>query len=162
MIHAGPLPLNQLANRLTELCNSDIPININNAYQEKNRTVHSVEKKESKIIVTLTDFILSTNFEDKWALTKDFSIVCFENAVNEESNWKLEYRVVLNKYDFFVKPFKSSFIHIYAMTNEKRNFMKRKSIEIDSILCKLVAIRLKDEIVLIPLIHTLDQKHVSE
>lgn len=156
MLRSGPLPLNQIANRLTELINSECSVIIEDACRKYVRAVHSVEKTESKLTITLTDFILSTNFEDKWILTKDLSIVCLENAIQDGLNWKIEGRAVLNKGDFFDKPFKSSFIHIYAAGGENNNFSKLSLYEINSIMCKLVAIKRKREIVFIPLIHTID------
>ncbi|XP_058811162.1 uncharacterized protein LOC131676050 [Topomyia yanbarensis] len=155
MLHAGPLPLNQIANRLTELTNSATSIIFSDTCQTNTRTVHAVEKTESKITITLTDFILSTNFEDKWVLMKDLSIVCLENAVNDSLDWKLKGRSILNKFDFFDKPFKSSYIHIFSASRGKCNFSKEKLYDISCIMCKLVAIERKREIVFIPLIHTL-------
>lgn len=157
MLHAGPLPLNQVANRLSELINSETSNIIKHAYEKTTRTVQSVARSESKVTITLNDFILSTNFEDKWILTKDLSVVCFENAVEDSLDWKIKGRAVLNKFDFFDKPFKSSFIHIYSASGEKQNFSKDKVFDIDCIMCKLVAIRRKKEIVFVPLIHTFQQ-----
>ncbi|EAT36978.1 AAEL010985-PA [Aedes aegypti] len=159
MLHAGPLPLNQIANRLTELINSQTPITLKTAFQANERSVRSVEKTETKVTVTLTDFVVNTNFEDKWMLTQDLSIICFKDIVKDCFSWKMAGNALLNKFDFFVKPFKSSFIHIYAASAEKHNFSKQNAYGIESILCKLVAIKRKKEIVFIPLIHTLNQEN---
>lgn len=158
MLHAGPLPLNQIANRLTELINSKTPIIIKKACETKakDRTIKSVHKTESKVTINLTDFVLGTDFEDKWILTKNFDIVGIENAVKSNSDWKIKGRAILKKFDFFDKPFKSSFIHIYATNEGTRIFSKEENTyDTNCIMCKLVAIRCRKEIVFIPLIHTL-------
>lgn len=153
LLHTGPLPLNQIANRLTEL-SKEASKSIRNACQVSTRTIRSVEKTETKVTITLTDFTLSTNFEDKWILTKDLTILCMENAIPNNSGWKIQGRSILLKYDFFSKPFKSSFIHIFAAREEKNNYSKEQDYDLDCIMCKLVAIRRKSEIVFVPLIHT--------
>lgn len=161
MLHAGPLPLNQIANRLTELINSETAKTLKDVYHVNIRSVRSVERTDSKITITLTDFILSTNFEDMWILTTDLAIVCLKNAVKDGSNWKIAGNAIQNTYDFFDKPFKSSFIHIYAASDNKNNFLGKNVYRIESILCKLVPIKRRNEIVFVPLIHTIDSKSTS-
>ena len=57
MLHAGPLPLNRIANRLTELINREASVAIKDVCQANVRSIHAVQKTGSKVTITLTDFI---------------------------------------------------------------------------------------------------------
>lgn len=58
-----------------------------------------------------------------------------------------------NKTDFFIVPFKSSFIDIYLCRKEYEN---DRPYHLHDIKCKMFCLYFMDKFVFVPLIHTLD------
>lgn len=157
MVKTGPNPLAQVANRTTENMYVENTYSVEQLQNFRKSTI-SVEKLEKSCKIIFSNYQLSTKSTDKWFLSKTFNIVSITNVVrdNEYDQWKIEGQYLLNQYEFFRKPFKSSFLHIYVAEIDSRNLSVAKTYKYNSIMCKLVAIPCAEGTVFIPLIHTLD------
>ncbi|XP_055605845.1 uncharacterized protein LOC129754015 [Uranotaenia lowii] len=154
LLKAGPNPLAQVANRISENMNAGESFSFEEQIISKSPI--SVEKTKKICKITFPSFILSTACKDRWFLSKSLKIVCVVNIIESKNDWKIEGQHLLNQADFFSKPFKSSVIHIYVANQNLKNRSKNNLYECSAIMCKLVAISCADGTVFIPLIHTLN------
>lgn len=151
LVKAGPNPLAQVANRVIETEHAKdsrtliVPDNSKAIHVQKNAKI-------SKIV--LPEFTLTNESKNKWFLTKDQKIVGMTDVDNSDEGVLIKGKFLLHKQDFFPKPIKSSFLHIFSSRINNNS----SSIELykpDTILCKMVAVHCKKETVFIPLMHTL-------
>lgn len=153
MVKTGPNPLAQIAGRISESMQSNEKQQQNFRPVDGNRKRRFIDLKttcEGKLV--FSDFILSTNFKDKWILTNNQTIVAFCSVVVTKSKYFVRGEVVSAKSVYFEKPFKSSYLHIYIA---EPVFSEETLVSVDSIFCKLVAIPRKEGVVFTPLMHTI-------
>lgn len=92
-------------------------------------------------------------FGDKWLMTKSGEIVEFKCAMKLNNEIVICGSPLKKKIDFFVKPFKSSYINIYSCEKESET---DRPYRLDEIKCKMFCLCFNDKFVFVPLIHTLD------
>lgn len=153
MLRAGKLPLVQIANRL-----SDRKFNVDFNYEDttKKKPVAIKHRRGGGISIQLSTFLLSTNFKDMWFFANN-QIYKMKNAFQNNNEYFIE-AVELQNFDlYFDKPFRSSFLDIYAAKNPDNFRASSKIIDIRNIKCKFVVIKIANglEYLFIPLIHTL-------
>lgn len=156
MIKTGPNPLAQIAGRISEAMQfidfADIEPNLFlKSANGRQAFVNANDTTESKLV--LEQFMLTDNFKDKWILTNDNHIIAFTKVVKKQSGYFIQGQTVSSKHNYFEKPFKSAFLHIYIA---KLFFSETALIDIDTIFCKLVAIPRVEGIVFAPLMHTIE------
>lgn len=95
----------------------------------------------------------SRRFGDRWLLTKNDEIIEFKCAMNLKNEIVICGSPLKIKTDFFEKPFKSSFLHIYLCEKESGSDRPYK---LNEIKCKMFCLCSNDKFVFVPLIHTLD------
>lgn len=150
LVKAGPNPLVQVANRILEAEHDKNSSTLQ--IPDNSKTIH-VEKNEKHSKICLPEFTLTNDFKNKWFLTKDSKLVGMTDIHNSDEGIQIKGRFLKQKRDFFVKPMKSSFLHIFS-SKLKNNSSKVEYYKPESILCKMVAINLKLTTVFIPLMHT--------
>lgn len=153
-IRQGKNPLQQVARRIiekqlieTEHLNEEI---VHYPYIKKNQ-------RSGLLVIHLETYILSSKDEDKWFLTDENHVIELK-SVSLKDNIKQDIEItgyrVINIYDAFDKPLKSSFLNIYkcdCAAIEKLEVICK----IQNIKCKLVSITYNSEIFFLPLLHTL-------
>lgn len=150
MLRTGHNPLVQVASRLTESNNTESP----HRFEPVDRQI-KVEQNNERYRIVFPNFVLNTEFKDKWFMTSDFNIVEMQGAAKESLYWKITGRQVLRKYNLFVKPFKSSRLHIFTAKLDYANISSLMTFDTGAVICKLVAINRKEDTVFIPLLHTM-------
>lgn len=167
LVRHGNLPLSQVAKRCAEMSKINI-------FKDENKDKIFVKKKINEkhelpmcngvyAYLNLTkDFVLRTNDKNKWFMTKGGDIVKMLNATYFKQKIHIFGERVNNKYDFFVKPFASSKINIFASKiDEHSSNMVRNLYSLSDIKCKIFCIEIShNEFVFLPLIHTLDIKFI--
>lgn len=116
------------------------------------KSIH-VEKNDKNCKLFLPEFTLTNDMKNKWFLTKDSKIVGMTDIHKTDDGVSIKGKFLLSKQDFFLKPMKSSFLHIF-MSKIKNNSSNVEYFNTDSILGKLAAINWKKQTVFIPLMHT--------
>lgn len=106
-----------------------------------------------KKIYLSEQFVLSNDRSNKWFLTKCAQIVEMINITFNEGILSIYGKPIKTKNAFFKKPFLSSHMDIYS--SNKPTFDTARLFKINTIKCKLFSINLKNEVVFIPLLHTL-------
>lgn len=86
-------------------------------------------------------------------MTKSGEIVEFKCAMCLNDEIIICGSPLKSKDDFFIQPFKSSFIDIYLCKNESKS---DRPYQLDEIKCKMFCLCFNDRFVFVPLIHTLD------
>lgn len=154
LVKPGPNPLIQVANRVLEVEGNDkepsgelIPSN--------RSIVINVLNDDKNCKITLSEFILTTKFVNKWFLTKDLKIVGMTGIKEQCGEAIIQGHHLIQKQDLFPEPMKSSFLHVYKSKVTKGNTSKLADYRPDAILCKMVPFTRRHEIVFIPLMHTL-------
>lgn len=154
MIRHGNNSLQQVANRMYEQNNPP------KQCKEPEKHFPSVKITRGKVQCQINEsFILNDGFRNSWFLTKEKDIV---RMITAKSNSKgcisIHGRPVKFKQNFFEIPVYSSLLHIYM--GDISNLHDLKVFEVDNIFCKLVAIPYREQVVFIPLQHTLPHKSV--
>lgn len=152
LIRAGQNPLKQIARRLTER----IFVEDYNFREAEEHKIFIEWKKNEKCNIIFEKYTLNNyKFEDMWFLTNSKEIMRMKSAKNSETNSIIIYAEKIQSYsDFFLLPFKSSFINIFLATiSNVENDLKE--IYVSDILCKYFVIENGNEHVFIPLLHTL-------
>lgn len=90
---------------------------------------------------------------DKWFMTNSGEIVEFKCVMNIKNETIICGSPLKEKKDFFIKPFKSSFIDIYLCEKESEN---DRPYQLNEIKCKMFCLCYDDKFVFVPLLHTLD------
>lgn len=158
-LRTGNKPLAQIAKRLTELSK----MNQRQVLEEKVFPYVSGEKSEQhqleqcgKVFHKLflkNGIILTSENNDKWFLTEDNEIVGMINATYYNKEIHIYGESMKNKHNFFQQPINSSYLNIYATTIERN---KPKLYNLNEIKFKLVSLNYNDELVFIPLLHTIE------
>ncbi|XP_021705627.1 uncharacterized protein LOC110678452 [Aedes aegypti] len=149
IVRTGPNPLAQIAARIIEAANSK---SSEGAIHQNHATI---AEKQGRIILAIKNFQLSTNFEDRWFLTKQCELIRFNDVSRDKADLLIFGSQIIHKYDFFQKPFKSSHIHIYIAKVKSSNYSNTMHFNIHDVFCKLVPLHRKEGIVFIPLLHTI-------
>lgn len=104
------------------------------------------------------DFLLSNLYKNSWFMTTKKEVVQMISAsINEKDEIIIYGRRVQQKDFFFLKPIRSSYLHIYVAQASKME--QKEPFSIDDVFCKLVAVNYKEsKTVFIPLHHTLPNK----
>lgn len=151
LLRSGRLPLEQVANRLTEM------LFVNENAKQKNVkfpilfNAISIENNTKYTSVTLRDGLtLINNDANKWFLTFQKEIISMK-YVNQSGICGDKLNVLNNVFD---EPFNSSLINVFK-TNEPPNLGPTKVIPFDDVLCKFVTTNIYKQIIFIPLHHTL-------
>lgn len=160
-IRTGYKPLAQICKRLNEISSSNY-YKIN----EKRQSIVLVNDtpwieeygvprnvKIFKKLIFSTYFYVDNKMKNKWFLTNNSTIVAMEIVVNINGKYKIYGRPLINAYDFFENPLKSSNIDIYASTGDLNN---PKWFDFTDVKCKLFSLKYRNEIIFMPLLHTLD------
>lgn len=160
MLRKGNTPLVQIAKRFSEKDNVNYKENAKYMQipklKKQNHTEHiSALYSECTFFYRIETklFILdATQFQNQFFLTHDIQIIKLKNIIFSASNTVSLYGANLkNIEDFFVFPFKSSYINIYISKCEEE---ETRSYKWTAIKCKLVPIKYKEEVVFLPLLHT--------
>lgn len=171
LLRSGNLPLSQVANRITELQESELLYKITKKQSipfELSGKMEKVQTNDASLIsflnakntiiyseVTFPQFKLNVlKDRDRWILLKSFEIVCLKYIINTAENKLVLYGSVLNKIsDYFEYPIRSSQLNIYSSDCEMRSI---KFFMESDIYCKMVKITYDQEkSVFIPLYHTI-------
>lgn len=171
LIRSGNLPLSQISRRIVELsilnnlkCDDDSGIHLKNEIVHDNykMSVHSVIYKTLYINKS---FIVSNDDKNNF-MTKNGDIVSIINATMFEKTIHIYGACLRNKYDFYVKPFASSRLNIFASKGKQINTAEGTKYVcnlqdptlyfLKDIMCKLFCLQYRSEFVFFPLMHTLD------
>lgn len=146
-LRSGKCPLSQVANRLSDVSNIDVKNKVNDQYPN----VKKKNKKFVKVSVN-SNFSLTNSFKDKWFSTSEKEIVAFKSAFWKNNKELLIIGTPLNTFsDFFDTPIRSSHLNIFCTKNYSE-FKATKLYSVDSVFCKLVAVKnVNNEMVFIPL-----------
>lgn len=150
LLRSGWKELQQAINRLTELDEFHV------AKKTPKTRFPRVSKRGNTITVFIhEDFVMQNTFKNSWFLTKDDRIFKFED-VNDANN--LSGREVKLKGLAFDDPFESSVLNISKGCSTTLT-KSCKDVSIEHIKCKLVAVPTskKNEIIFVPLLHTLEE-----
>lgn len=155
LVQTGPNPLAQVAARITEAVIADSS-KTTKFSPLQNQSNAFVQYQRSKMKISFPNFTLTSDFSDKWFLTKQFDIVEVSGALQKDTGLLIEGHKVLFKKDFFPKPFKSSFLQIYISKISPDNISRSRTFfRSQNVYCKLVPIERKEGVVFVPLIHTI-------
>lgn len=152
-------PLEQIARRISEL-NLDYrdPIDLeqNNFINEpilKNEFDSAGKKVFSQIIFGTHLLLNSRKFGDKFFLTDNGKIVKFQFCLKHNADYLLYGSCLENVENFFTKPFSSRNIYIFSGNDEM--FAAPAYYNIQNVMAKMICIRNNEELVFMPLLHTL-------
>lgn len=129
MLRHGHNSLEQVANRIVE------KTTITNSHKKKNSTYPAVKRTNSVVQCYIRDdFFINTNFRNSWFMTKRQQIVQMVCALtNEKRETFITGRQVSNLECFFVKPIRSSYLHIYQANILHLNGETSYSVKISSV-----------------------------
>lgn len=156
LLRQGNRPLEQVAMRVSELANMKSFSNANHFNQKsslKNKQVRNNETTYNCLITGL-GFELANKQGDKWFLTESGQIVEMHYAFEKNSSLFICGAEIKLKYDFFTQPFSSRYLNIYASSAETK---PPTVFALNQVKCKLISLPYHDELVFIPLLHTLDK-----
>lgn len=106
------------------------------------------------IRITPNVFLSNKKFGDKWFLTKSNEIVEMKYATFMKNSYFIFGDRIKSKNDFFTSPFASSRIDIYISNGEKDH---PKMYHFNEIKTKLVCFSHKENLVFMPLLHSVDE-----
>lgn len=149
LVRTGRLPLSQIINRLSEkssynpdLKDKSVPYpSLKNPFKEDNN--------KYSIIQLSKNFTLKNSFPDKWFLMNDKTIVAMNYADSNGINGS----ELLRFDNLFMNPLPS--MNILVFYSSDITCKTQKMYPLQQILCKLVAIVVNNEVVFVPLHHTL-------
>lgn len=168
MLRRANNPLVQVAKRLTEQnkveCTQNSFKNNNTTYPifRKQNDGHGINttglEADSNIKffskIETNNFMLSTEYKNKWFLTNNNQIICLKNIIVQNDIVTIYGSSLKYLNDFFVTPIRSSYLNIWS-SNCQEN--KPQFYSLNEIKCKLVSIKQDNEnAVFIPLLHTLN------
>lgn len=146
LLRNGNQPLSQVAKRVAEFASYD-------AIKDKSKNKFPIVDEKRKKIIINENFTLSNNKRDKYFLTVDKKIVAMEKIVNIDGSFYVIGQNFRNATDFFnKKPFNSSYLDIFVCD---RSFHTSATYHVSNIKSKLISIAYKDQLVFIPLLHTI-------
>lgn len=172
LLRNGNLPLQQVANRITELQNAEllyrptkkqtIPFELKNEMKNCNTydaSLLAFLNAQKAVIfseVTFPEFKLNVlKDKDRWFLSKSYEVVCSKYIINTVQNNVFLYGSVLKRIsDYFTYPIRSSELNIYASDCEVES---PTFFSASDIICKLVKISYdQQKSIFIPLYHTIN------
>lgn len=153
-------PLEQIANRISELnldFRNPVKFDENNLKFEPELKYSSDNSGTNDLIyqhisLPSNSFLSSKKSGDKWFLVNDNEIFEFHFAAKVNEKYFLNGSRIKETTNFFSKPFSSKYIHIFSAKNEK---LPAEYIELERVKAKLVCLPHDNELVFIPLLHTL-------
>lgn len=162
MIRNGNNPLAQIAKRLSEKQSFDLWENKELPTYPflKNVTDDTflrkiIEPGETTTIynkIFFEGFCLGGSDENRWFLTKQNEIVYFEAVARLKAGYLISGKKVEGAAPFFLIPINSTVLNIYIA---RVKFKSKEIFRISDIKSKLVHVIYKDQIVFVPLLHTL-------
>lgn len=151
-------PLEQISRRISEL-NLDYrdPIDFDqNDFINEPILNYSFENAGEQVfsqIVFGTNSLLNCRkFGDKWFLTDSGKVIEFHFALKRNANYLLYGSCIENLENFFTQPFNSENIYVFSAKNKKS---EPNYYNIQNVMAKLICIRNNEELIFIPLLHTL-------
>ncbi|XP_011858724.1 PREDICTED: uncharacterized protein LOC105556248 isoform X2 [Vollenhovia emeryi] len=176
LIRSGNLPLSQISRRILELSALNHSKSTGNSciYVENEifNQVHDIPtcRNAYKRLHLTDNFILSSDNKNRYFLTNNGQVVSMINATYVEDKIYVYGANLKSKYNFFVKPFASSRLNIFASKGiiDKNSeghaiyicdFSNPILYSLSDIKCKLFCLPYHNEFIFIPLLHTLDIKH---
>lgn len=159
LLRNGHKPLAQIAKRLSEISSCDsvkkkevltypILTNETNLMHE----IPNCRKKFCKILLN-DNFALANDKKNKYFLTIDNKIVAMKNATYFNDKIHIFGESVKYSSDFFVKPFLSSYLDIYSCKSDLNPPMLYP---LENIKCKMVSLTHENQIIFVPLLHTIN------
>ncbi|XP_035791100.1 uncharacterized protein LOC118466194 [Anopheles albimanus] len=151
-VRSGNKPLEQVINCIAEIsC-----IKPNRVEEVSYPLISKPERNDDSkfsMIVVRDGLTLKNNcFADKWFLNSSFEVVAFQYAT---ANKNIIGKVLNGTQSVFEAPSNSADLHISSASNGDSFQLNNSVYSSDSIVCKLVALSLPNEIMFIPLHHTL-------
>lgn len=105
--------------------------------------------------VQFEEYILTTEFKNKWFMTKSKIILSLLFAFcNEDGKIIIVGEPVSSLKNLFTKPINSSHLDIYVVKNWQETSKMRIECSVDNIECKMICLEEDAEMVFIPLLHT--------
>lgn len=173
LVRSGNLPLSQISRRIVELSTLNFSKSTRNCcttyVEEIINHVHDIPtcRNAYKRLHLANDFVLSNDNKNRYFMTNNGEIVSMINATFFEDKIHVYGATLKNKYNFFVKPFASSRLNIFASkgviyTNSEGctkyicDFSDPTLYSSSDIKCKLFCLPYHNEFIFIPLLHTLD------
>lgn len=150
-------PLEQICRRIIEFDSGKNVVgnekNENNEPELKYFSENKITKELFYSYVSFSSSFLSTKkFGDSWFLTKDGKVAQFHHARKSNGNIFVNGSCMNELEIFFEDPFDSKFINIYCAKNEK---LPAIDYAYENIKCKLMCIHNENDLVFIPILHTL-------
>lgn len=150
-------PLEQISRRIIEL-NLDYrnPINFNEQKNEpllKYPSDKDGEKIYNQIFFGEDFFLSSRNFGDKWFLIDSGHVVEFHFALKRQQEYLLYGSCMKNLTNYFTEPFSSKNIYTFLGYNNQK--AAASYINIKNVMAKMVCLRHDEELIFMPLLHTL-------
>lgn len=155
LLRNGNLPLSQVAKRISEVIQCEIDL-MKNVRSNSGIQFPILKKKDANGCfsrIDFSDFFLSVDTHNKWFLSNDNKIVALQNAQLINNKAVIYGRSVNNLENVFEIPIKSSHLHIYKSENLILEPVKRYLLT--NVKCKIVTTKYKNQIVFIPLLHSL-------
>lgn len=153
-------PLQQIAKRIAELdldFRSPVKLDENNIKFDPELKYSIGDNQSNDLIyqyisLSSNSFLSSKKFGDKWFLANNNQIFEFHFATKVNKKYFLNGSRIKKTTNFFSKPFSSSIINIFSAKNEK---FPARYIEIEQVNAKMLCLPHGDELVFIPVLHTL-------
>lgn len=153
-------PLEQIAKRISELDLvfrnpvefSDNKSNIEYELKYSNVNTETNDNIFQQISLSSNSFLSSRKFGDKWFLTNNNEIFEFHFATKVNEKYFLNGSRIKKTSNFFSEPFSSSYLNIFSGKNEK---FPPCHVEIERVKAKMLCLHHNDELVFIPLLHTM-------
>lgn len=159
LLRNGNRPLPQIAKRLGELSDNEISIKNEKKFpflsNEQKNIVHPVKdcKNIFNSIEIQLGFHLKTDERNQWFMTNNNIIVKMINATEFHEELYIFGQSIKKLKEFFERPIKSSKLNIYC--SDALQFNPASLYKICDIKCKLFSIPYKQNLVFVPIIHTL-------
>lgn len=157
-------PLEQIARRIIELTNHQPNILLD--FEKRNfipelryefkvdSGIHSGQLAYKYIKIGPNTFLSMRKKGDSWLITEQKQIVKMKFAVKRHDSYFIYGAELIQKTDFFTQPYSSHFTDIYS-SNGKAH--PDKLYNVKDIRAKMMCLTYNDEIVLIPILHSLDE-----
>lgn len=148
LLRSGANPLEQAAKRIIEIHQSQ-------THHETQCEINDfvlMGNTHGKPTLDFKDFVIRSDFPNKWFLTKNKEIVAFKDAKKIDGEILILGESIKEKHDLFDLPVKSSHLNIFEC---KLNFNQVIYYPSTSVHCKLVAVNDESKTVFLPLLHTL-------
>lgn len=145
LLRTGKRPLAQIAKRMGEINGC--------SFSETTNVTEFSEKHDEKKLNINNEFQLTTNFKDKWFLTKNNKIICLDKVVHVDGKSVILGSEIQNKRDFFEIPIRSSYLNIY--TSDREFISSNTQYTVADIKCKLICMEDNLEYIFFPLLHTI-------